>query len=311
MPRQPWLVDALADEFRGAKGFRVDTYPGWESRGSTDFSPVGVMDHHTGRGTYNALLRYMAEGPVHPPLCNYATSRPSGGVVRITILAAGRANHAGIGELPWLGRNGGNRGTFGGEHQNDGSQPWPDQQVEAIRRCAAAILRHLGADASRRTDHEIYGNRPPGWAGRKVDRHTVDQATEDRAVNDLIARRTGGDDLAGITARNQELLNDMADAFVRADIRRTTIPFVVEFYRGLADRAGVGGDDPAELAERVVVTRDPAHAQLLRSAARNLADADARGTSLAHVLNTHREIADAVGAPRNDPAAIARALANL
>jgi hypothetical protein len=187
MPRALWLADILADEFRGSKGFRVDVYPRWHLRGSVTFRPDGVMDHHTGGGTYNALLRYMAEGPVHPPLCNYATSRPADKVVRITVVAAGRANHAGRGSWPgWLGANEGNLRSLGGEHQNTGGQAWPMQQVEAMRRCAAALLRHMKQDASRRVDHRQYGNRPPGWAGRKVDRFALDPAVENAEVNRLL-----------------------------------------------------------------------------------------------------------------------------
>lgn len=186
MARQAWLADVIADEFRGSKGFRVDAYPNWTTRGATLFDPEGVMDHHTGPGSYNALLAYMAEGPVHPPLCNVATSRPSSGVVRITVVAAGRANHAGVGELPWRRGQGstGNRRTLGLEHQNDGGQSWPGQQVEAIRRLDACLLRHMGHTAARRTDHRIYA------PGRKPDRHSVTQRTEDDAVNALIRRQS-------------------------------------------------------------------------------------------------------------------------
>ncbi|MCA1799968.1 MAG: N-acetylmuramoyl-L-alanine amidase [Actinobacteria bacterium] len=182
MPRQPWFLDVLADEFRGAKGFRVDVYPGWEKRGTTSFDPEGVMDHHTGAGAYNNLLKYMAVGPIHPPLCNYATSRPDNGVVRVTIVAAGRANHAGVGELPWRRGQGstGNMRTFGAEHQNDGRQSWPSQQVEAIRRCDAALLSYMRMPVERLLDHKTYAPK------RKWDRHSTDVAYERRIVKSLL-----------------------------------------------------------------------------------------------------------------------------
>lgn len=182
MPYQMWLLDVLADAFRGIRGFRVDYYPGWETRGGVQFSPIGVMDHHTGAGAYNNLLRYMAEGPVHPPLCNYATSRPENGVVRVTVVAAGRANHAGKGGLSWTGPDGGNYQTLGAEHQNDGTQEWPSQQLEAMRRCDAALLKHLGVDVSRMVDHKTYA------PGRKSDRHTINVEHERRIVADIMNR---------------------------------------------------------------------------------------------------------------------------
>lgn len=181
MPRQAWLLDVLVEAFRGVKGFQVDFYPGWITRGDTNFDPIGVMDHHTGSGEYNNLLRYMAEGPVHPPLCNYATSRPNDGVVRITVVAAGRANHAGKGGVSWTGIDGGNYRTLGAEHQNDGTQPWPAQQIEAMRRCDAALLKHLGADVGYMLDHKTYA------PGRKSDRHTLNVDEERRAVAAIIA----------------------------------------------------------------------------------------------------------------------------
>jgi hypothetical protein len=181
MPRQPWLMDVISDAFRGVKGFRVDAYPGWQTRGSTIFNPNHVMDHHTGAGAYNNLLRYMAEGPVHPPLCNVATSRPSNGVVRITVVAAGRANHAGRGNFQTIPVNQGNRYSIGIENQNDGRQSWPQQQVEAMRRLDAALLRHLGRGTDFMLDHKTYA------PGRKVDRHTFHVPTERIAVSRMLS----------------------------------------------------------------------------------------------------------------------------
>lgn len=168
MTRSLWLADILADAFRGVRGFQVDEIPGWETRGRDGTSHVGVIDHHTGRGSYHALLEYMAYGSSIAPLCNIATSRPDNGTVRITVVNAGKANHAGRGWLPWTGRDRGNWHAIGIEHQNDGAQPWPDQQLEAAARIDAALLAHLQVDVSRLADHKTYA------PGRKVDRHTID-----------------------------------------------------------------------------------------------------------------------------------------
>lgn len=174
-------MDVVADAFRGVRGFRVDAYSGWGGRGSTLFNPSHVMDHHTGAGSYNALLRYMAEGPVHPPLCNIATSRPSSGIVRITIVAAGRANHAGKGSFRTIPLNQGNRYAIGIENQNDGGQSWPSQQIEAMRRLDAALLSHMGRDVGYLLDHKTYA------PSRKSDRHTIIVADERREVQRLMS----------------------------------------------------------------------------------------------------------------------------
>jgi LysM repeat protein len=181
-----WLPDVLSDAFRGMRGFQVDTVDGWRTRSAktTSFEPRGVINPHTGKGSYANLLKFMTTGSMTAPLCNVATSRPHSikGIesVRITVCAAGRANHAGKGSLPWTGTDGGNRHSIGIENQNTGSEPWPDQQVEAIRIATAAVLRHLKVDISRMADHKTYA------PNRKVDRSGVDLERERAAVRAII-----------------------------------------------------------------------------------------------------------------------------
>jgi N-acetyl-anhydromuramyl-L-alanine amidase AmpD len=85
------------------------------------------------------------------------------------VVAAGRANHAGVGE--WQGLTNGNASFIGVEAENTGvaqgpnADPWPDVQIDAYQRGAAAILRRLGADAIMCCGHKEYA-RP---AGRKID----------------------------------------------------------------------------------------------------------------------------------------------
>lgn len=221
MPRQTWLADVVADEFRNSKGFRVDVYPGWETRGNALFTPTHVMDHHTGAGAYNNLLRYMAEGPVHPPLCNIATSRPfsSGGidVVRITIVAAGRANHAGLGSFRTIPQNSGNRYSIGIENQNNGSQSWPAQQLEAMRRLDAALLMRLGRSVDFLLDHKTYAPR------RKIDRHTINVENERRIVARIIEQRTRRQDdpwevfYMSLNDEEKQVLKDLAEYLTSED----------------------------------------------------------------------------------------------
>lgn len=114
-----FLPDVLADAFRGVKGFQIEVYPGAEHRGrTTDFHPAdpqhgGVCNHHTGRGSFDALLAYMAENSRIAPLTNWSTSRPWDGIVRVVVVATGRANHAGLGGAgregtPWVPTHHGN-----------------------------------------------------------------------------------------------------------------------------------------------------------------------------------------------------------
>lgn len=168
MGRANWLLDVLSDAFRGLGGFRVDYVPGWESRGYSSLYPKGVINHHTGRGSYNGLLNYMSEGSSISPLCNVATSRPDSGIVRVTVVASGKANHAGRGYLPWTGQDRGNNYSIGFENQNDGAQQWPQQQNEAIAIANKAVLDHLGVGVSRLADHKTYA------PNRKVDRVHID-----------------------------------------------------------------------------------------------------------------------------------------
>lgn len=180
MARQTWMADVVADAFRSVKGYKVETYSGWSSRGSTSFAPVGVMNHHTGPGGYDNLLNYMLRGSSISPLCNIATSRPYNGIVRITICTAGRANHAGRGNYSWIEQNNGNYRTIGIENQNSGNQAWPQQQVEGIRILTASLLDHMGRPASRAIDHKTYAPT------RKVDRYATSVSSEQKIIGKVM-----------------------------------------------------------------------------------------------------------------------------
>lgn len=187
-----WLPDVLADAFRGVAGYRVEAYAGHATRAARtkSFAPIGVLDHHTGSAsTYDQILAYMATGSPIAPLCHVATSPPSAGVVRITVVASGgRANHAGAGIYTpaGIGRDQGNYRLIGIEHHNDGRSPWTGQQIEAARRIDAALLAKLGRRPDPYLlDHQTYAPT------RKVDRHTLTLADERAAVAALLDGTTG------------------------------------------------------------------------------------------------------------------------
>ncbi|MFB7215123.1 N-acetylmuramoyl-L-alanine amidase [Streptomyces sp. NPDC056255] len=141
------------------------------------WGPVnGVMIHHTvTRGT-EATVRVCRDGyPDLPgPLCHGVIAKD--GLVHL--VGYGRANHAGLGDSDVLravvaekrlpGDNeadtDGNRHFYGFECENlgDGKDPWPDAQLEAIEKAAAAICRHHGWNS-----RSVIGHKE--WQPGKVD----------------------------------------------------------------------------------------------------------------------------------------------
>ncbi|MEU0631946.1 N-acetylmuramoyl-L-alanine amidase [Streptomyces sp. NPDC005989] len=141
------------------------------------WGPVnGVMIHHTvTRGT-EATVRVCRDGyPDLPgPLCHGVIAKDG----RVHLVGYGRANHAGLGDSDVLravvaekrlpGDNeadtDGNRHFYGFECENlgDGKDPWPDAQLEAIEKAAAAICRHHGWNS-----RSVIGHKE--WQPGKVD----------------------------------------------------------------------------------------------------------------------------------------------
>ncbi|MGC5346211.1 N-acetylmuramoyl-L-alanine amidase [Streptomyces sp. DT24] len=121
------------------------------------WGPVhGVMIHHTvTRGT-DTTVELCRDG--HPdlpgPLCHGVIAKDG----RVHLVGYGRANHAGLGDDDVLraviaekglpkdneANTDGNSHFYGFECENlgDGKDPWPDVQIQAIEKAAAAICRH-------------------------------------------------------------------------------------------------------------------------------------------------------------------------
>lgn len=146
-----WLADVIR-----ADAFKVVELAGWETRGRPGaFDPKGIIAHHTaGPKTGNApslgtVLHGRADLP--GPLAQLFLARDG----TFTIVAAGRCNHAGIGE--WQGISG-NTHFIGIEAENSGQSddPWPDVQMEAYAKGCAAILKHLGAPVIMCAGHKEY-----------------------------------------------------------------------------------------------------------------------------------------------------------
>ncbi len=111
-------------------GLEVHFVAGWSTRGSASFAPQISIAHWTA-GPRNAppgtrpLLRVVIDGrPDLPgPLCNDYLGRAG----EVTLVAAGRAHHAGKGQ--WMGVTG-NTGAVGTEAEAADNDDWtPDQRT--------------------------------------------------------------------------------------------------------------------------------------------------------------------------------------
>lgn len=157
-----WLADVLR-----AAGCTVVELIAWKTCGRPGaFGPVkGILCHHTAgphAGNAPSLGTVVAGRSDLPgPLAHLHLARDG----TYTAIAAGRCNHAGAGS--WKGIDSGNTSFVGIEAENagDGSDPWPDVQMEAYAKGCAAILDHIGADVIMCAGHKEYALPP----GRKID----------------------------------------------------------------------------------------------------------------------------------------------
>lgn len=175
-----------------ASGITVREANGWQARTANGpFDPVGVMMHHTVGVGPGALADIVANNKA-----NFFVDRA--GV--LTVVAAGRANHAGMGAQRVLDdtRSGiaptgtaaqrgladaliGNGSYYGFENENrgDGVQPWPAVQLDAMARAAATLCRRHGWTSARVIAHKE-------WTSRKIDPAGFAMATLRTSVAALI-----------------------------------------------------------------------------------------------------------------------------
>lgn len=156
------MYTQLADHLR-AWGLRVIEVDGWRTRGSSTFNPRGVVVHHTAGGSTGDMgsLRICTTGrsDLPGPLAQVGLGRSG----TCYVIAAGRANHAGSGGYRGLS---GNSSVWGIEAENNGSQPWPQVQLDAYYRLCAALLELIGKDANWVCGHKE-------WTTRKPDPHSL------------------------------------------------------------------------------------------------------------------------------------------
>jgi len=143
------------------RGLIVELVLGWETRSAGTSNPGGAVSHwtagpRTGDRPSLHVCTYGRPG-LAGPLCNVFLTRAGVAVV----VAAGRANHAGVGS--WRGLVG-NSSMFGTEAENSGSGEWTAAQRVAYPKVNAAYLDLIGA----RTADNICGHHE--WAPtRKID----------------------------------------------------------------------------------------------------------------------------------------------
>lgn len=145
--RITWLLPVLRDA-----GIPVATVSGWENRGrpasTGDSGPyVGVGNHHTGTKTAgpHPTLGMVTRGrsDLPGPLCHILYARDG----TAWLVAAGRANHAGVSNGAGLLQPGdGNHQLVGIEVEHDGLGQLTPAQSRGLPRLNAAILRKLQAD---------------------------------------------------------------------------------------------------------------------------------------------------------------------
>lgn len=147
-----WLPSVLE-----AAGLKIALTDGWESRGHGDVGNIlGVICHHTAGSksgnmpTLNLLIAGRSD--LSGPLAQLGLGRDG----TYYIIAAGKCYHAGTGM--WNNIQNGNTHFIGIEAENTGraDDPWPEVQMNAYKHGIAAILKHLGLDASACCGHLEY-----------------------------------------------------------------------------------------------------------------------------------------------------------
>lgn len=173
--RALWLPDVLR-----AAGLKVSTVAGWETRGRDMGTIEGVVAHHTaGPASGNApSLNIVTNGrsDLPGPLSCAVLARDGTWI----IVAAGRANHAGVGT--WNGITDGNGRFLGVEAEATGTSTWPKVQYDSYVRGVAAILRRIGKPSMWVAGHKEYATP----RGRKPDPN-FDMAPFRAAVGRLLA----------------------------------------------------------------------------------------------------------------------------
>lgn len=187
------------------RGVRVVFVNGWDQRGGTfPVVPNAAFVHHDASastsGTWGALgIITHGRAGVPPPLSQFQVAR--GSVAQVAIVAAGIANHAGLGgPHKGLPKDNANRETYGTEVANNGvGEKYSNETIHAISAVQAAI-----AEESDFGPYMVIGHKE--WApDRKIDpTYSMDWMRE------LVTDTLRGDDMPLNDADKKWLENAIA-----------------------------------------------------------------------------------------------------
>ncbi|MFC8859338.1 LysM peptidoglycan-binding domain-containing protein [[Kitasatospora] papulosa] len=234
----PLSADAFLKALK-AEGLTVVEVGDWRNHHRNHKGPWGpvhgVMLHHTvtkGTARTVGICRDGYEG-LPGPLCHGVIDKAG----RVHLIGYGRANHAGLGDddvlqaviaeraLPAANEanTDGNRHFYGFECENlgDGEDPWPDVQVEAMVRAAAAVVRAHGWGED--GDTSILGHLE--WQPGKIDPKGVSMAGIRRRATERLdhAASWSRETTATYTVVNGDTLWSIAARKLGAGARYTEI----------------------------------------------------------------------------------------
>jgi hypothetical protein len=217
----------IADRIQ-AKGVTVVEVDGWKTRGgATHDSTIGIM-HHTA-GSANGATPSLAicifgrggDNPVPGPLVQVLQSREPIGDDKAYVIAAGKANHAGVGI--WRGVSG-NTHAAGVEVEHTGVGGTSPRRHEITCRILAALLEGGSRDARNVCQHFEFATPK----GRKVDFKDLAPDTPDsiRARVAFWIGRTAEEDEFDMTpAERADLIADIAKASAQVSLERINAAF--------------------------------------------------------------------------------------
>jgi len=168
-------LTALPALYRAAGLVVVET-PGWQTRGRPyDYGPwLGCLHHHTAGPITDRTLTpslpvvLAGRSDLPGPLCQVYVGRDR----KVYMIAAGYANHAGLGYLPACGPDGGNSKLVGFEIENNGiGESW-GPLTPTLDVLFAVTTDYLGVPRANVWGHKEYA------PGRKTDPAPFDMAAE-------------------------------------------------------------------------------------------------------------------------------------
>lgn len=230
-------------------GLIVVEVDGWQTRGRPGaFDPIGVLCHHTGSYdgiadtssdlAYARWLATVGRPDLSAPLCQLALAAES----VVFVIAAGRANHAGVarasGPIP---AGDGNTMLVGIEAMNSGEQGWdtlgvdaagdPVTQAEGYARLCAALCAGYSWPAA-----AVRGHRETSTTGKwdpgllDLDAHRADVA---RWITTLT---TPEDPMADYAAQLDEISTKLDDVLERLAVLERARGKTLDRDRALAKK---------------------------------------------------------------------------